>query len=81
MEGLLNGMDAMDAADGNEDYLKSHTLDAERESFPTAWPESRSQLLQKLERKALEYGKLCSSLGKIPSTYSPKRTFSSKHTS
>ena len=57
MEALLNGMDKQDEAEGNERYLKSCTLDAERETTPDAWRGvSRVQLLEKLEKKALEYG-------------------------
>ena len=56
MEALLNGMDKMDDANGNGRYLKSITRDAGRESNPPEWPETRLQLLERMEKKALEYG-------------------------
>ena len=57
MERLLKGMDMTDEEDGNQDFLMSRTLDVERENFPAGWGESRAQLLEKMEKKALEYGK------------------------
>lgn len=56
MEATLTGMDKTDEANGNGEYLMSHALDDDRESIPRAWPESRKQLLVKMEKKALEYG-------------------------
>ena len=58
MEGILSRMDKKDAADGNERYLRSHTLDAHRASRPSAWADSRVKFLENMERKALEYGEL-----------------------
>ena len=58
IEGTLLAMDKMDAKSGNEKYLMSRTADAERdgESVPGSWPETRTHLLERLEKKALEYG-------------------------
>ena len=60
IEANLQAMDRTDAHDGNGRYLMSHKLDEDREQTPRFWPESRKQLMEKLEKKALEYGKnLC----------------------
>ena len=42
--------------DKHGEYLMSHVLDEERESIPNAWPESRTTLMDRLEKKALDYG-------------------------
>ena len=55
MEATLLAMDKTDEADDNENYLKSCKLDADRENIPPVWKESRVQLLEKMEKKALEY--------------------------
>lgn len=57
IEATLQGMDKTDEADDHGEYLKSHTVDENRESTPTAWPESRTELMNKLEKKALDYGR------------------------
>ena len=57
IEATLQGMDKTDEADGHEEYLMSHTVDENREGIPTAWPESRTDLMNKLEKKALDYGR------------------------
>ena len=58
LEGTLLAMDRSDTADGNGEYLMSRSQDVsrDRDSIPRSWPESRPQLLERLERKALEYG-------------------------
>lgn len=58
MEATLLAMDLTDQRTGNGEYLMSRTQDAEREkeSVPSIWPETRPQLLERLEKKALEYG-------------------------
>jgi len=62
LEGLLQGMDKTDESSGKSEYLMSRTEDVNRaDDIPTAWPESRTQLMQKLEEKALQYGKTNSS--------------------
>lgn len=50
-------MDKTDADAGHGQYIMSHKLDEERDSIPNAWPESRIELMEKLEKKALDYGK------------------------
>ena len=58
IEARLLGMDNMDNTDTDRQYLMSRTLDVDRDRFHKAWRgETRPQLLQKLEKKALEYGK------------------------
>ena len=57
MEDLLQGMDKTDEAEGNMKYLMSHTRDAGRPHIPSLWTESRTQLMERMEKKALEYGK------------------------
>lgn len=56
IEATLQGMDKTDEANEHVEYLMSHTLDRDRESTPNAWPESRTELMNKLEKKALDYG-------------------------
>lgn len=58
LEGTLLAMDNTDAGDGNGEYLMSRSKDVSREgdSIPRSWPETRPQLLEKLEKKVLEYG-------------------------
>ena len=62
MEMELNGMDKNDEANGDENYLMSNTLDADRPSIPTTWPQSRPELLAKMEKTAVEYGKSMTTL-------------------
>ena len=62
MEMELNGMDKNDEANGDENYLMSNTLDVDRPSIPTTWPQSRPELLAKMEKTALEYGKSMTTL-------------------
>ena len=59
MEALLLGMDRMDAAHGKDRFIMSRIKDAKRDkdSIPSCWPETRPELLERLEKKALEYGK------------------------
>ena len=58
MEAELLGMDLTDARDGNQGYIMSRSEDVSRDkdSVPSSWSERRPQLLEKLEKKALEYG-------------------------
>ena len=59
MEDLLLGMDKTDERDNNGRYLQSRLRDVRRENdIPPSWKgESRVQLIEKLEKLALEYGK------------------------
>lgn len=59
MESLLLGMDKTDKANNNGKYLQSRALDVGRgNDIPAAWQgQSRVQLIEKLEKLALEYGK------------------------
>lgn len=59
MEALLLGMDKTDRDNNKGRYLKSRTLDVKRgDDIPAAWEgQSRVQLIEKLEKLALEYGK------------------------
>ena len=60
MEARLLAMDKTDLADGNGHYLMSRPFDVEREEIPEAWEgQSRVQLLEKMEKIALEYGMYC----------------------
>lgn len=64
IEANLQAMDRTDRDEGNGQYLMSHKLDKDREQTPLFWPESRQQLMEKLEKKALDYGKsFCYCLG------------------
>ena len=56
MEGVLHSMDKTDERAKNEKCLMSRTLDVERDGIPEFWPESRPQLMEKLEKKIVEYG-------------------------
>ena len=56
LEDFLMGMDRTDEADGHTVYLMSRTEDNHRKNVPEYWAESRAQLLDKIEKKALEYG-------------------------
>ena len=58
MEALLLSMDKTDRDNNKEQYLQSRALDVDRgNDIPFAWGQSRVQLIQKLEKLALEYGK------------------------
>ena len=58
MEATLLAMDKTDQAENHGQYLMSRPLDVEREEIPEVWEgQSRVQLLEKLEKLALEYGK------------------------
>lgn len=58
MESKLLAMDRTDESNGCEEYLMSRKEDVERDadSVPRAWSETRPQLLERLEKKLLEYG-------------------------
>ena len=60
LESKLHGMDLTDENDGNSKYLMSWTKDKNRNSatIPKTWRnETRVELMSKLEKLALEYGK------------------------
>lgn len=64
-EARLLSMDQTDQAENNGHYLMSRSFDVEREEIPEAWEgQSRVQLLEKLEKLALEYGKYLQSQNK-----------------
>lgn len=58
MEALLLSMDKTDRDNNDGHYLQSRHLDVERENdIPRAWQgQSRVQLIEELEKLALEYG-------------------------
>lgn len=56
MEATLHAMDKTDEQSDGQ-YLMSHALDECRESLPSSWSESRTQLMDKMETKALRYGR------------------------
>ena len=57
IEAKLLSMDKMDDTETNRQYLMSRALDVDRDRIPNIWGgETRPQLLEKLEKKALEYG-------------------------
>ena len=56
MEESLKNMDKTDKTNGNERFLMSHDKDNKRKTFPAGFSESRTQLLCKMERHAIEYG-------------------------
>lgn len=62
LEMTLLGMDKWDENDGNTHYLSSRLHDAERESIPSPWQETRSDLIEKLRKKLLDYGRIRSLL-------------------
>ena len=59
LEDLLLGMDKTDRDNNNGQYLMSRQKDVDRgNDIPPAWQgQSRVQLIEKLEKLALEYGK------------------------
>ena len=62
LEAELEAMDKTDRVSGNGNYLMSRTLDMDREHLPDAFNgRSRPQLMEELEKKAMEYGKQCNS--------------------
>ena len=57
IEAKLLGMDKTDDTETDRQYLMSRDLDVKRDGIPEAWRgETRPQLLEKLEKKTLEYG-------------------------
>ena len=68
MEATLLAMDRTDQANGNDEYLMSRTEDANRnhESVPSLWSETRTQLLERLEKKTLEYGESINNFNRNP---------------
>lgn len=58
IEATLQAMDKTDEANNHGKYLKSHVVDDKRKNIPSAWPESRANLMDKLEKKALDYAEL-----------------------
>lgn len=51
-------MDKTDFAKGNGSYLMSCTEDAAREELPQGWKESRGQLLERMKKVSIDYGKV-----------------------
>ncbi|MCJ1265290.1 hypothetical protein MMC22_005165 [Lobaria immixta] len=58
IEATLQAMDKTDEANNHGKYLQSHVVDDKRKNIPGAWPESRANLMDKLEKKALDYAEL-----------------------
>jgi hypothetical protein len=57
IEATLYGMDKMDEAQQNGQFLMSRALDVDRDGVPEAWRgETRPLLMDRLEKKTLEYG-------------------------
>ena len=57
MEVDLQNMDKMDnKTEATQLYIRSCFEDTRRDSWPSKWPESRAQLMVRLEQKAKEYG-------------------------
>ncbi|KAM0804429.1 hypothetical protein BDR22DRAFT_885685 [Usnea florida] len=73
MEDLLQGMDKTDEAEGNTKYLMSHTRDAGRPHIPSLWTESRTQLMERMEKKALEYAELLLKARQLKALDKPSR--------
>lgn len=80
MEDLLLAMDKTDRDNNNEQYLKSRQKDINRgNDIPSAWQgQSRIQLIEKLEKLALEYGKHIPQPSPELLTDMPKRNCSSR---
>ena len=59
LEELLLAMDKTDRDNDNEQYLMSRSLDVERgDDIPPAWQgQTRVQVIENLEKLALQYGK------------------------
>ena len=59
MEATLQAMDRTDESEGNAEYLMSRTEDVgrPRDNVPPAFSETRPRLLERLEKKLLEYSK------------------------
>ena len=73
LEARLLAMDRTDLALENGHYLMSRPLDVEREEIPEAWEgQSRVQLLEKMEKVALEYGMYCSTRGGLALSLCPE---------
>ncbi|KAL8840065.1 MAG: hypothetical protein Q9176_004087 [Flavoplaca citrina] len=60
MEDELQGMDKMDFVGDKHEYLLSRDEDVKREpsTIPGCWSQTRPQLLEKLEKKIMEYSDL-----------------------
>ena len=57
IEAKLGAMDRQDDShDDGRRYLRSRELDADRQEYPAAWGESRVQLMERLEKRIIEYG-------------------------
>ena len=59
MEDELQGMDKMDLVSDKKEYLLSRDEDVKREpsTIPGCWSQTRPRLLEKLEKKIMEYCK------------------------
>ena len=73
LEATLNAMDRTDDSNGDGEYLMSHALDVDRDSTPEVWSETRPELLEKLEKMALEYGKLLTTISRGSNAYMLQR--------
>ena len=70
MEAKLLAMDQTDMADGNGHYLMSRPLDVGRKQIPELWEGlSRVELLKRMQKVALEYGKYCGHRIRLPRTW------------
>ncbi|KAL6718279.1 hypothetical protein ACLMJK_004367 [Lecanora helva] len=74
MEKLMAGMDKDDEDAGHEEYLMSRTLDDERgDDVPHTWDETRTQLLERMEKKTLEYAELLLKAQQLKALDKPSR--------
>ncbi|MCJ1455937.1 hypothetical protein MMC28_006294 [Mycoblastus sanguinarius] len=58
MEATLNALDKTDDVTGKGKFLMSRALDEKRSIVPETWSETRPQLMERMEKKALEYADL-----------------------
>ena len=67
MEATLLALDRTDSIEGNVEYLMSRTEDVgrDRDNLPPSCSETRPQLLERLEKKILEYGKSTTTTAKV----------------
>ena len=73
MESELKGMDKTDESIEEGRYLRSHSEDDDRKSIPPLWSESRGQLMDKMEKKALEYADLLLKAQQVKSLNPPSQ--------
>lgn len=58
METFLLVLDKNDAENGHSACIQSYAMDAELHHIPAGWGQSREDLLEKVEKTALEYANL-----------------------